>query len=168
MRVASYVLVAPKPLKTSSLPGIWFVRFSHSPVGGFKNNSAEGMELREKTTRKKGGRPRKAARKEHVLALKCSLFEKKAIAIKAKSTNLSVSGYLRQMALSGKVDMRVRVLPKEVLIFTARLNHIAANLNQIARKRNGGDELEEPDRANLQAQSRELKELTDLIKSSLR
>src|SRR5690606_15081608 len=168
LRVASYVLVAPKPLKTSSLPGIWFVRFSHSPVGGFKNNSAEGMELKERTTRKKGGRPRKAVRKEHVLALKCSLFEKKAIAIKAKSTNLSVSGYLRQMALSGKVDMRVRVLPKEVLIFTARLNHIAANLNQIGRKRNGGDELEEPDRANLQAQSRELKELTDLIKSSLR
>lgn len=169
MRVASYVLVAPKPQKTSSLgQGFGLLEFLIRLSDGFKNNSAEGMELREKTTRKKGGRPRKAVRKEHVLALKCSLFEKKAIAIKAKSTNLSVSGYLRQMALSGKVDMRVRVLPKEVLIFTARLNHIAANLNQIARKRNGGDELEEPDRANLQAQSRELKELTDLIKSSLR
>lgn len=168
MRVASYVLVAPKPLKTSSLPGIWFVRFSHSPVGGFKNNSAEGMELKERTKRKKGGRPRKAVRKEHVLALKCSLFEKKAIAIKAKSVNLSVSAYLRQMALSGKVNTRVRVLPKEVLMLTARLNHISANLNQIARKRNGTEELKESERANLQAQSGELKELTDLIKSSLR
>ena len=82
MRVASYVLVAPKPLKTSSLgQGFGLLEFLIRLSDGFKNNSAEGMELREKTTRKKGGRPRKAARKEHVLALKCSLFEKKAIAI---------------------------------------------------------------------------------------
>ncbi|ODS72256.1 MAG: mobilization protein [Cytophagaceae bacterium SCN 52-12] len=126
------------------------------------------MEQKEKITKRKGGRPRKAVRKEHVLALKCSLFEKKAISVKAKSVNLSVSEYLRQMALSGKVNTRVRVLPKEVLMLTARLNHISANLNQIARKRNGTEELKESERANLQAQSGELKELTDLIKSSLR
>jgi len=50
---------------------------------------------------------------------------------------LTVSEYLRNLGLGSKIDRRQKVLPKEVLAFTGTMNHIAANLNQIAKKRNG-------------------------------
>ena len=90
------------------------------------------MEEQRTTTRKKGGRPKKAIKKDQILAVKCSQYERRAIEVRAKSANLSVSEYLRQMALTGKIDRREKVLPKEVLAFTGTLNHTAANLKDKA------------------------------------
>ena len=47
------------------------------------------------------------------------------------------------------------------------LNHVAANLNQIARKRNRNEELNAMERALLNQQGRELKGLTDKIDNYL-
>jgi hypothetical protein len=57
------------------------------------------------------------------------------------------------MGLTGKIDRREKALPKEVLELTGTLNHMAANLNQIAKKRNGVEELNALDRATLKVQS---------------
>lgn len=75
------------------------------------------------------------------MAIKCTLYERKVIEARAKSANLSVSEYLRENGLTGKIDRRDKALPKEVLNLTAALNHMGASLNQIAKKRNGTDEL---------------------------
>ena len=125
------------------------------------------MEEQRTRTRNKGGRPKKAVKKDQILAVKCSLFERKAIEARAKSVNLTVSEYLREMALTGKIDRRVKVFPKEVLAMSGTFNHIAANLNQIAKKRNSGEELNAVERANLKVQSGELKALASQVKSFL-
>lgn len=102
------------------------------------------------------------------MALKCTSYERKVIEIRAKSANLSVSEYLRELGLTGKIDRRNKALPKEVLSLTATLNHMAANLNQIARKRNGTDELSPLERAGLKVQSGQVKDLAIEIKNYLR
>jgi hypothetical protein len=125
------------------------------------------MEEQRTVTRNKGGRPKKAVKKDQILAVKCSLFERRAIEARAKSTNLTVSEYLREMALTGKIDIRRKTLPKEVLALGGTFNHIAANLNQIAKKRNSGEELNALERAELKVQSGELKALAVEVKSYL-
>ena len=115
----------------------------------------------------KGGRPKKAIKKDQLLAIKCTLPERKIIEAKASNAELSVSEYLRQNGLNGKIDSRKKALPKEVLQLTGTLNHLAANLNQIARKRNGFDELNAMERALLELQSRDLKNLAVTIKNYL-
>ena len=125
------------------------------------------MEEQRTITRNKGGRPKKAVKKDQILAVKCSLFERRAIEARAKSTNLTVSEYLREIALTGKIDIRQKAFPKEILALSGTFNHIAANLNQIAKKRNSGDELNALERAELKVQSGELKALAVEIKSYL-
>ena len=125
------------------------------------------MEEQRTVTRNKGGRPKKAVKKDQILAVKCSLFERRAIEARAKSTNLTVSEYLREMALTGKIDIRRKTFPKEVLALGGTFNHIAANLNQIAKKRNSGEELNALERAELKVQSGELKALAVEVKSYL-
>jgi len=107
------------------------------------------MEEQRTVTRNKGGRPKKAVKKDQILAVKCSLFERRAIEARAKSTNLTVSEYLREMALTGKIDIRQKTFPKQVLALSGTFNHIAANLNQIAKKRNSGEELNALERAEI-------------------
>ena len=125
------------------------------------------MEEQRTTTRNKGGRPKKAVKKDQLLAVKCSLFERKAIEARAKSVNLSISEYLREIALTGKIDRREKALPKEILEITGNLNHCAANVNQIAKKRNSGEELNALDRAELKLLAEELKGAAVLIKNYL-
>ncbi len=72
------------------------------------------------------------------------------------------------MGLTGKIDKRKNVLPKEVLQFTGTLNHTAANLNQIAKKRNGIEELSVLERADLKIQSGEVKRIAEQIKNYLK
>ncbi len=120
------------------------------------------------TYHKKGGRPRKAVTKNQQLAVMCTLAERKIIEAKAETANMSKSEYLRTIGLSGKIDMKIKALPKEVLLFTATLNHLAANMNQIAHKRNCNDELTEVERAELNALSQQVKGLVDDIKSYLK
>jgi len=119
------------------------------------------------TLRKRGGRPPKAVKKDQLLAFKCSLLERKMIETKAKSAQLSVSEYIREMALNGKINRGNRTLPKEILRFTATLNHLAANLNQVAKKRNRYEVLSLLERADLQVQSEEIKALAQQIKQIL-
>lgn len=125
------------------------------------------MEEQRTVTRNKGGRPKKAIKKDQILAVKCSLFERRAIEARAKSTNLTVSEYLREMALTGKIDIRQKTFPKQILALSGTFNHIAANLNQIAKKRNSGEELNALERADLKIQSLQMKALASEVKSYL-
>jgi len=117
--------------------------------------------------RKKGGRPPKAVKRDQLLGVKCTLIERRAIEAKARSANLTVSEYLREMGMTGKIDMRQKALPKEVLRLTGDMNHAAANINQIAKKRNQGDDLNALDRAKLQELPGIIKEWDRMIKAYL-
>ena len=123
------------------------------------------MEEVKQVSKKKGGRPKKAIKRDQVLHLKCTLIDRKVIQAKANLANMPVSDYLLAMALAGKIDRRERTLPKEVLQLTGVINHMAANFNQIAKKRNGIDELNAFERIELKVQSDELKRLAEEIKN---
>ena len=125
------------------------------------------IEEQNVMTKNKGGRPKKAIKRDQLMAVKCTLYERKVIEARAKSVNLSISEYLRETGLTGKINRRNQALPKEILNFTATLNHMGANLNQIAKKRNGTDELSPLERAELKVQSGRLKEIAVEIKSYL-
>lgn len=116
----------------------------------------------------KGGRPRKETRRDQQLAVMCSMTERKLIEAKARMANVSISEFLRTIAVNGQIGRRTKVLPKEVLLFTATLNHMAANMNQVAKKRNQHDELNELERSNLQMLSTDIKKLAEIIKNYLR
>ena len=121
----------------------------------------------EKPKINKGGRPPKEVKRLRTLSVKCSFFEGVQIENKAKNVGLSVSEYLREMGLKGTVKFRVKTLNREVLQLTGTLNHIAANLNQIAKKRNSFDELSVLERARLNQQSTSLQQVVTDIKAYL-
>jgi hypothetical protein len=116
----------------------------------------------------RGGRPKKEIKRDQQLAVMCTLIERKLIETKAKSANVSISEFLRTLALQGQVDRKIKTLPKEVLLFTATLNHLAANLNQVAKKRNQHDELNALERADLAVLSTDIKKLAEAIKIFLK
>ena len=116
---------------------------------------------------KKGGRPKKAVTKNQQLAVMCTLSERKLIEEKAGTANMSKSEYLRTIGLSGKIDIKIKALPKEVLFFKATINPLAANMKQIAHKRNCNDELNAIERAELNLLSQQVKQLVSDIKSYL-
>ena len=126
------------------------------------------MRQMNQVVKNKGGRPKKTIKKECRVSVRCSLIQRKAIQAKAKSVNYSVSEFLLKMGLTGKIDRQEKVLPKEILQLTGTLNHLAANLNQIAKKRNGIEPLTAFDRADLQVQSGTLKQLSASIKNFLK
>lgn len=126
------------------------------------------MEERKYSIKNKGGRPGKPDKRNQLLGIKCTIAERKIIEARAKLVALTVSEYLREMALTGNIDIRKKALPKEVLLFTATLNHMAANLNQIAKKRNSFEELNALERAELQYLSGLLKERARDIENYLR
>ena len=82
----------------------------------------------------------------------------------AKRDGLTLSEYLRQTGLNRKEARKTTALPKEVLQFTGTLNHMAANLNQLARKRNQFGELNTIERLNLEKLSDQIKQLASAIK----
>ncbi len=51
------------------------------------------MEEQNVITRNKGGRPKKTIKRDQLMAVKCTLYERKAIEARAKSVNLSISEY---------------------------------------------------------------------------
>ena len=120
------------------------------------------------TKRNKGGRPIKAIKRNRFLGVKCTLVEKKTIEAKAKYSGLTVSEYLRGLGMNGKIDMRKFSLSKEILQFTGTLNHLAANMNQIAKKRNQHDELNALERVGLQQAMAVIKQLALDIKNRLK
>ena len=116
----------------------------------------------------KGGRPKKGNKRSQQLAVMCTTAERKIIEDKAKVSSSSISQFLRELALEGQVDRKIKVLPKEVLLLTATLNHLAANMNQVAKKRNQNDELNAIERAGLIVLSNEIKKLAEDIKYFLK
>ncbi len=80
---------------------------------------------------------------------------------------LTASEYLCKIGLNGKIDRREKTFPKEILQLTGTINHMAANLNQIAKKRNGIEELNAFERASLQVLSGEVKQIAKEIKNYL-
>ncbi|MCC9062069.1 plasmid mobilization protein [Flavobacterium piscisymbiosum] len=122
--------------------------------------------MEEKEIKKnRGGRPKKAVKRDQLMAIKCTLYERKIIEAKAKKASITVSEYLREIGLTAKIDYRNKALPKEILSFAGVLNHMAANLNQIAKKRNNNDELSPLERAELKVQSEKVKDLAVQIKN---
>ena len=125
------------------------------------------MESADEKKKSKGGRPKKAVKREEQLAVMCNKMERIVIAHNARLVNQTISEFLRNVGLHRKIDMQKKVLPKEVLLFTATLNHAAANLNQIAKKRNQNDELNALERAELQHLANTFKQLARNIKMYL-
>ncbi len=121
-----------------------------------------------KIFRKKGGRPKQAVCRDQQLAVMCTHAERKTIEDKVKAANISNSEFLRTLGLKGQVDRKIKAFPKEILLFTATLNHLAANLNQLAKKRNSFDELNAIERAELNHLSEQIKLLATDIKNYLR
>jgi hypothetical protein len=148
--------------------GIW-IFFIRQPADS-KNKEEEWiMEQMNNHQKNKGGRPKKDVLKEQRIPLKCTSYEKAIIKAKAKKCGLTTSEYLLQFGLSGKIDSRVKNLPKELLDLKGTLNHMAANLNQLAKKRNSVTDVLTPlDRANLQVLSNHVKELAATIKNYLK
>jgi len=97
----------------------------------------------------------------------CSIIEKKLIQANARKVNIRPSIYLRELGLKPDFKFKLRALPKEVLRLTGTINHMAANLNQIARKRNKGEDLNAMDRALLNKEVRTLENLVADIRSYL-
>ena len=126
------------------------------------------MKATKSTGRSKGGRPKKQVKQNYFIGVKCSLIEKTMIRQRARTTGLTLSEYLRQCGLKGQAVSNKKVLPKEVLQFTGTLNHLAANLNQIARKRNSMDELNALERVQLQDLSNQVHQLASAIKNYLK
>jgi len=120
------------------------------------------------STRKKNGRPKKAIRRHLKMTVMCNAVERMVIKHKAKMLGLTVSEYLRKIGYEGQVDRTIKTLPKEVLQLTGDLNHMAANINQIAHKRNRGEELNAMERAELNVLAGKIKEVVILIKAYLK
>jgi hypothetical protein len=113
----------------------------------------------------KGGRPKVLHKKSEALSVMCNLLEKKIIQINARSSGKTVSVFLRDLGLHNRAVVRVRTLPRSVLQLTGTLNHIAANINQLAKKRNQGNDFNGMERALLNQEIRSLQSLVKEIKS---
>ncbi|RKR83500.1 mobilization protein MobC [Mucilaginibacter gracilis] len=107
----------------------------------------------------KGGRPSVPHKRRSNVSVMCTLIEKKVIEANAKRAGMNASVFLRNLGLNTRIEVRVKTLPKPVLEMRGTLNHIAANLNQIARRRNRGDDLNAMERALLDQEVRSLRSL---------
>ena len=126
------------------------------------------MKRLNEQAKNKGGRPAKKIRKNQLITLKCSGIDKLMIKAKARKAGLSVSAFMLEISRTGSIVISEKTMPKEVLSLVGALNHMAANLNQVARKRNSVvDELNAAERASLSILSNDLKQLAVLIKNYL-
>ena len=123
------------------------------------------MEERKEYVKNKGGRPVKTVKRNNLIGVKCTSIERFIIETKAKAAQLNLSEFLRVTVLSGKIDMKKKMIPREVLQGIADLNHMAANLNQIAKKRNSFDELTALERAELQFAVEQIKQFVKSFKN---
>jgi hypothetical protein len=118
-------------------------------------------------TRNKGGRPKKIIRRDEQLAVMCTLVERKAIENKARISNMSLSEFLRTLGLKGQVDRKIKTLPKEVLQMIGILNHMAANLNQVAKKKNRDEPFNDMERDEFMQLFKEIAEVIKKIRNYL-
>lgn len=149
---------------------------THPPADGFGGIKDPEM-IMEKTMEKisnketinkghvrKGGRPKVSFKRREALSVMCNLLEKKIIQANARIAARSVSVFLRDLGLHGRVETKIKSLPRPVLQLIGTLNHTAANLNQIAKKRNRGDDLNPMERALLNQEIRSIQNIVKEIK----
>lgn len=122
------------------------------------------MESGQQNYSRKGGRPKKVIKRDQQLAVMCTMVERFVIVSKAEKLQIPVSNYLREMGLKGQVNLKQKAIPKEILLISGTLNHVAANLNQIAKKRNQHEELNALERAQLQSLRTELNSIAAILK----
>jgi len=115
----------------------------------------------------KGGRPKKENPRSTQFFIRCTKEEKKVIEEKAKLLHISISQFLRELGLSGKIDLKIKPIPKEILELKGTLNQMAANIHQLAKKRNCNDELNAFERAELTVLAGTIKTLVTDIKNHL-
>ena len=119
------------------------------------------------SSKNKGGRPKKTIQRSHRLRVACSALELEIIEGKAKQVRLTISEFLREAALNIQIVSRQKTLPKEVLEFTAQLNHLAANVNSLAYKNNAAQIFNAFERLELKQLAADVKQLAQDIKSFL-
>ena len=124
------------------------------------------METKNKN---KGGRPKKELVRNHCLRVACDKNELQTIKTKAAQLQLTISEYLRKLGVDSHIDIKQkRVLPKEVLLFTAQLNHLAANINSLSHKNNRGENFNQMEKDGLRLLSQEIQKLANDIKIFIR
>lgn len=96
----------------------------------------------------------------------CSKTEQAYIRGCAKKSGLSMSAYLRRVAIQGFTS-KEKSLPAEVLAFQGQLAHVGGQLEIIARKRLDGDELNALERADLKEVGSSIQEICKELKHHL-
>jgi hypothetical protein len=104
--------------------------------------------------------------KSTYVMLRCTPTEKRYIKIRAREAGLSVSVFLRDMGLKDSPEKR-KTLPPEVLAAIGQLAQLIGALEIIARKRLDNEDLDALERAELNFRAKEVKQLTNDIKSYL-
>lgn len=117
---------------------------------------------------KKGGRPTKKNKQDQKISAWVSLLDRKIIESQATKSRLSMSEYLKEKALNGKVSIKIKTLPKEVLQLIGTMNHTAANINQIAFQLNSKNELSLVEKIRLEGLIEEIKEVVKIIREALK
>jgi len=103
----------------------------------------------EKSKRKPGGRPKSLVPADRKVGIRLTHIQFKLIEAYAIKSEMTISEYMRSMALNGKIELYKRSFPKEAIALIATFNRIAANLNSLAHKNNRGDFLTQDDKAGL-------------------
>lgn len=116
----------------------------------------------------KGGRPTKKNKQDQKISAWVSLLDRKIIESQATKSRLSMSEYLKEKALNGKVSIKIKTLPKEVLQLIGTMNHTAANINQIAFQLNSKNELSPVEKIRLEGLIEEIKEVVKIIREALK
>lgn len=103
----------------------------------------------EKSKRKPGGRPKSLLPADRKVGIRLTHIQFKLIEAYAIKSEMTISEYMRTMALKGKVELFKRSFPKEAINLISTFNHIAANINNLAHRNNRGDFLTPEDRKRL-------------------
>ena len=123
------------------------------------------MKTAIRSNNNKGGRPAKEIKRNKTITVHCSALEQRLLKEKGREAGTTVSEYLREIGLNGKIDRQKKAFPKDALLLKGTLNHIAANLNQIAKKRNSGEDLGAFMRTQLEEECEQLHALTITIRN---
>lgn len=93
----------------------------------------------KKTIKNKGGRPAKENPKKDFIGVHCTKEQKVIIEKRAATVSLSSSELLRELGLNGSIICKT--IDKTLLQELGNLSHIRSCLNQLAKKKNQGKEL---------------------------
>lgn len=112
-----------------------------------------------KPKKNKGGRPRQEITRDERISVRCSLLEKKIIESKAQKANLTKSEFLRESGLN--IKLNIKTIPKEILQYRAEMNHLAANINQLAKMANINNYLDSMDVIDMKELIYDLKQIAE-------